>query len=83
MRSKAHPAATAPLVLHCTRIHKCAMKKFGINGKMRNKPFLIVIYRFSLVKAVMNAAHVCKLRNNVNKTPQFLLLSMVKGGTRP
>ncbi len=56
------------------------MKKIIINGKMRNKPFLIVIYRSSLVKAAMNAARVCKLRNGVNKTPQFLLFS--KGGTK-
>jgi hypothetical protein len=41
------------------------MAKCGIN-------FFIVIYLFSLVKAAMNAAHVCKLRNGVNKTPQFL-----------
>jgi hypothetical protein len=45
------------------------MKKFGINSQMRNKLFLIVIYRFRLVKAAMNAAHVCKSRNGVNKTP--------------
>jgi hypothetical protein len=68
--------------LHPTRIHKCAMKKFGINGQMRNKLFLIVIYRFSLVKAAMNAAHVCKLHDGVNKTLQFLLFSMAKGGTK-
>jgi hypothetical protein len=37
MRSKEHTAPTAPLVLHCTRIHKCAIKKFGINGQMRIK----------------------------------------------
>jgi hypothetical protein len=53
-----------------------------INGQMRNKPFLIVIYGSSLVKAAMNAAHVCKLRNGVNNTPQFLLFSMAKGGTK-
>jgi hypothetical protein len=41
-----------------------------------------VIYRFSLVKAAMNTACVCKLRNGVNKTPQFLLFSMAKGGTK-
>jgi hypothetical protein len=56
------------------------MKKIIINGQMRNKPFFIVIYHSSLVKAAMNAARVCKLRNSVYKTPQFLL-SMVKGGT--
>jgi hypothetical protein len=43
---------------------------------------LIVIYRSSLVKAAMNAACVCQLRNGVNKTPQFLLFSMAKGGTK-
>jgi hypothetical protein len=51
------------------------MAKCGLN-------FFIVIYRFSLVKAAMNAARVCKLRNGVNKTPQFLLFSMAKGGTK-
>jgi hypothetical protein len=57
-------------------------KKIVINGQMRNKPFFIVIYRFSLVKAAMNAAQVCKLHNVVIKTPQFLLFSMAKGGTK-
>ncbi len=71
MRSTAHTALTAPLVLHHTRIYKCAMKKIIINGQMWNKPFLIVIYHSSLVKAAMNAARVCKLRNGVNKMPQF------------
>ncbi len=80
MRSKAHTALTAPLVLHHTRIYKCAMKKFGFNGQMRNEPFFIVIYHSSLVKGAMIAAHVCKLRNGVKKTPQFLLFSMAKGG---
>jgi hypothetical protein len=58
------------------------MKKIIIIGQMRNKPFLIVIYHSSLVKAVMNSARVCKLRNGVNKTPQFLLFSMAEGGTK-
>jgi hypothetical protein len=48
------------------------MKKFGINGQLRNKLFLIVIHRFSLVKAAMRAPHICKLRNGINKMPQFL-----------
>jgi hypothetical protein len=69
MRRKAHTALTAPLVLHHTRIYKRAMKKIIINGQMRNKPFLIVIYHSSLVKAAMNAAHICKMRNGVSKTP--------------
>jgi hypothetical protein len=50
------------------------MKKFGFNFQMRNEPFLIVIYHS------MNAVRVCKLRNGVKKTPQFLLFSMAKGG---
>ncbi len=53
-----------------------------INGQVRNKPFLIVIYHSSLVKTAMNAARVCKLCNGVNKMPQFLLFSMAKGGTK-
>jgi hypothetical protein len=59
MRSKAHTALTAPLVLHHTRIYKHAMKKIIINGQkkkngqMQNKPFLIVIYHSSLVKATI------------------------------
>jgi hypothetical protein len=69
--------------LHRTRIHKCAMKKFGINGQMGNKLFLIVIYCFSLVKTAMNVARVYKLRNVVNKTPKFLLFPMAKGEQRP
>jgi hypothetical protein len=72
MRRKAHIAPTAPLVLNRTRIDKCAMKKFGINGHLRNKLFFIVIHRFSFVKAAINAQHICELRNVVNKTPQFL-----------
>ncbi len=83
MRSKAQTALTAPLVLHHTRIYKSAMKKIIINGQMRNKPFLIVIYRSSLVKAAMNAAPVCKLRDGVNKTPQFLLFQWPKAKQRP
>ncbi len=80
MRSKAHSALTTPLVLHYTRIYKCAMKKFGFNSQMWNEAFLIVIYHSSLVKGAMNAARVCKLRNGVKKTPQLLLFSMAKGG---
>jgi hypothetical protein len=82
MHSKAHTAPTAPLVLHRTRIHKCAMKRFGINGQMLNKLFLIVIYNFSLVKAAVNAAPVYKFRNGVNKMLQYFLFSMAKGRTK-
>jgi hypothetical protein len=80
MRSKAHSALTAPLVLHHTRIYKSAMEKISFNGQRRNKHFLIVIYHSSLVKGAMNAARLCKLRNGVQKKPQFLPFSMVKGG---
>jgi hypothetical protein len=80
MRSKAHTALTAPLVLlHHIRIYKHAKKKIIFNGQMQNKHFLIVIYHSSLVKGAMNAARVCKLRNGVKKRPRFLLFSMVKG----
>jgi hypothetical protein len=58
------------------------MKQFSFNGQMRNEPFLIVIYHSSLVKGAMNAARICKLRNGVKKTPQFLLFSQAKGGTK-
>jgi hypothetical protein len=56
------------------------MKKITYNGQMGNKHFLIVVYHSSLVKGAMNAARLCKLRNGVKKTPQFLLFSMEKGG---
>ncbi len=82
MCSKVHTAVTAPLVFHRKRINKCAIKKIIFNGQMRNNPFLIVIYLSLLVKAAMNTARICKLHNGVNKTPQFLLFSMAKGGTR-
>ncbi len=71
MRSKAHTALTAPLVLHHTRIYKCAMKKCVINGQLRNKLFLIFIHRFSLVRAAMNALRICKMCNAVSKTPSI------------
>jgi hypothetical protein len=67
--------------LYHTRIYKWAMKKIIING-LQNKPFLIVIFRSSLVKAAMNAAHVCKMCYGVNKTPQYLLFLMAKGVTK-
>jgi hypothetical protein len=57
-------------------------EKIHYNGQWQNKLFLIVIHRFPLVKAIMNAPRVCKLRKNyltgidhcamVLKTPQFL-----------
>jgi hypothetical protein len=53
-------------------------EKFGFNCKMRNEPFLIVIYHFSLVKGAMNAARVCKLRNGVKKRPNFFYFQRPK-----
>jgi hypothetical protein len=69
LRSKAHTALTltAPLVLHHTRIYKCAMKKFGFNGQMRNEPFFLVICHSSMVKGAKNAVRVCELRCGVKK----------------
>jgi hypothetical protein len=78
MRSKAHTALTAPLVLLHTRIYKCAMKKFGFNGQMRNEPFFVVIYHSSLVKGAMNTARVCQLRNGVKKYPNFFFFHWSK-----
>jgi hypothetical protein len=62
MRSKAHSALTAPLVLPHRRVYKCAVKKILFNGQMRNKHFLIVIYHSLLVKGAMNAVRLCKLQ---------------------
>jgi hypothetical protein len=73
MCSKTQAALNASLVLHHIRNDKCALKKFGINGQLRNKLFLIVIHHFSLVKSAMNAPRICSIRNGVNKTPQFLI----------
>jgi hypothetical protein len=78
MRSKAHSALTAPLVIHHTMIYNRAMKKIIFNGQMRNKHILIVNHHSSLVKGDMNAARVCKLRNGGKQTPQFLLFQWSK-----
>jgi ketopantoate hydroxymethyltransferase len=78
MRSKAHTALTAPLVLHHTRIYKRATKKIILNVQMRNKPFLILIYHSSQVKAATNAARVCKLRNGVKKPLNFFFFHWPK-----
>ncbi len=71
MRSKAHTALTAPLVLHHTRIYKCALKKSFSMAKCG-------MNFFWLVKGPMKAARVCKVRNGVKKNPKFLLFSMAK-----
>jgi hypothetical protein len=83
MRSKAHTALTAPLVLlHHMRIYKRAKKKIIFNGQMQNKHFLIVIYHSSLVKGAMNAARVCKLRNGVKKRLNFFFFQWSKDQVR-
>jgi hypothetical protein len=53
-------------------------KKFYINGQFWNKLFLIVIFSSSLVKAAMNAPHICKWRNGVYKRPQFIIFQVPK-----
>jgi hypothetical protein len=78
MRSKAHSALTAPLVLHHARIYKGAMKKIIFNGQWRNKHFLIVIYHSLLVKGAMNAVRLCKLRNGVKKRLNFFFFQWSK-----
>jgi hypothetical protein len=57
------------------------MKKIIINGQCGMNLFLIVIYHSSRVKAAMNAARL-SIAHGVNKTPQFLLISMAKGRTK-
>jgi hypothetical protein len=54
------------------------MKYIIINGQMQNKPFLIVIYHSSLVKAAVNAARVCKLSNGVKKHLNFFFFQWPK-----
>jgi hypothetical protein len=63
MRSKAHSALTATLVLHHTRIYKIIFN---------------VIYHSSLVKGAMNAARLCKLCNGVKKRLNFFYFQWKK-----
>jgi hypothetical protein len=51
------------------------MAKCGMN-------LFLFLSMFFTGKAAMNVARVCKLRNGVNKTPQFLLFSMANGGIK-
>jgi hypothetical protein len=46
--------------------------------QVRNKPFLIVIYHSSLVKATMNAVRICKLRNVLTKRLSFFFFQWLK-----
>jgi hypothetical protein len=50
---------------------------------MQNEPFLIVIYHSSLVKGAMNAARVCKLRNDDKKRPNFFFFHRLKAEQKP
>jgi hypothetical protein len=59
------------------------MKKIIINGQMLEKPFLIVIYNSSLVKAAMNAALVCKCAKVLTKRLNFFVFQWPKAEQRP
>ncbi len=81
MRSKVRTALTAPLV-YIVQGLKNTLRKISLSMANGGINFFMVINRFSLVKAAMNAPHVCKLRKNclsvidqcamVLKMPQFL-----------
>ena len=75
MRSKAHSALTAPLVLHHTRIYECAMKQKSFSTDGINI-FSMAFYHSSM--GAMNAARL--LKKDVKKTHQFCLISMGKSG---
>jgi hypothetical protein len=49
----------------------------SINCQLRNKLFF-VICRFSLVKVAMNAPHLCKSHNGVNKRLHFFIFLLPK-----
>jgi hypothetical protein len=67
-------------------------EKFGIYCQLQNKLYLIVIHRFSFVKAAMNALHLCKLRKDclsdfchdamVLTKRLYFLTPIAKGGTK-
>ncbi len=83
LNGQMHSKAQTALVLHHTRMYvQMCYEKNHINCQMWNKHFLIVIYHSSPVKAAMNAARVCILRNGMKKTHQFLLFSQAKEGTK-
>jgi hypothetical protein len=54
------------------------MKKIIFNGQRWNKHLFIVIYHSSLVKGAMNAARLCKLRNDVKKLLNFFYFQWQK-----
>jgi hypothetical protein len=83
MRSKTHTALTAPLFLHHTWIANCPMKNLVSMASCGIKLFLIVIHRFSLEKAAMNAPRICKMRNGVNLTKCLNFLIQVRNEYSP
>jgi hypothetical protein len=56
---------------------------FGINGQLRNKLFLIVVHRFSLAKAGMNAVHLCNLHRECLACICHGAMVLTKGGGSP
>jgi hypothetical protein len=71
-----HTSPTAPWFIHRTRISKCLRKK------------IVVIFHFSLVKAAMNAPHLCKLRkhcltgNGHGAMVHFFIFPIANDGTK-
>ncbi len=63
MRSKAHSASTAPLVLHHTRIYECAMKQKSFFTR-RNKHFFNGLLSFFPGRYEC-CARLCKLHLNI------------------
>jgi hypothetical protein len=65
MRSKAHSALTAPLVLYIIQGFTNALWKSSVSmAKCGMNFFFIVIYHSSLVKAAVNGLHIFKLRRD-------------------
>jgi hypothetical protein len=58
------------------------MKTIIFNGQMRNKPFFIVIYQSSLVKAAVNAAPFVNCAMVLKKRLNFFFLHWPRKGTK-
>jgi hypothetical protein len=69
-------------------------EKFGVNCQFRVKLFLIFIFHFLLVKARINALHLCKLRKDcltgsghgaivLKKCRYFFIFQLPKAEQRP
>ncbi len=67
MRSVAHRTDCA----FFTSYKDLQMRYEKNHGQMQNKPFLIVIYHSSLVKAAMNPARICKCTIVLTKRLNF------------